>query len=181
MVICIHPQCALSQPPCLQDHLVLETLPPFRIILHWTTLPRFSASTILRSGVTESGRVRPGVRLHSHEPRVPRMGRRPTPVEVVERKVVCPANRTNRDGPSAVAHECPRLDLRESRFDGEMKQPQVSSSPALRATAFPGLLHIFLANENEFFDAPTAPDGGDPTMSPGCQPWESNPPIRREP
>ncbi|MDA1315352.1 MAG: hypothetical protein O2968_18640, partial [Acidobacteria bacterium] len=22
----------------LQDHLVLETLPPFRIILHWTTL-----------------------------------------------------------------------------------------------------------------------------------------------
>ena len=34
----IHPQCALSRPPCFQDHLVLETLPPFRIILHWTTL-----------------------------------------------------------------------------------------------------------------------------------------------
>ena len=38
MVIRIHPQCALSRLPSLQDHLVLETLPPFRIILHWTTL-----------------------------------------------------------------------------------------------------------------------------------------------
>ena len=42
MVIRIHPQCALSRLPSLQDHLVLETLPPFRIILHWTTLdPEF--------------------------------------------------------------------------------------------------------------------------------------------
>ncbi len=38
MVIRIHPQCALSRLPSFQDHLVLETLPPFRIILHWTTL-----------------------------------------------------------------------------------------------------------------------------------------------
>ena len=35
----IHPQCALTPPLHSQDHLVLETLPPFRIILYWTTLP----------------------------------------------------------------------------------------------------------------------------------------------
>ena len=40
------PQCALSRLPSLQDHLVLETLPPFRIILHWTTLQEGSAAPI---------------------------------------------------------------------------------------------------------------------------------------
>ena len=38
MVTRIHPQCALSRLSSFQDHLVLETRPPFRIILHWTTL-----------------------------------------------------------------------------------------------------------------------------------------------
>ena len=36
MVTRIQPQCALTRPLCFQDHLLLETLPPFRIILHWT-------------------------------------------------------------------------------------------------------------------------------------------------
>src|SRR5438046_117572 len=37
MRICIHPQSGW-----LQDHLVLETDSPFRIILYWTTLGRLS-------------------------------------------------------------------------------------------------------------------------------------------
>ena len=38
MVTCIHPHCALTRLVHLQAHLVLETLLPFRLILHWTTL-----------------------------------------------------------------------------------------------------------------------------------------------
>ena len=40
MVTCIHPHCALTRLVHLQAHLVLETLLPFRLILHWTTLVR---------------------------------------------------------------------------------------------------------------------------------------------
>ena len=49
MVTRIHPQCALSRLSSFQDHLVSETLPPFRIILHWTTL-MYSSSGLWESG-----------------------------------------------------------------------------------------------------------------------------------
>ena len=39
-MIRIHPQCPPSHLCRFQDHLVLETLPPFRIILYWTTLAK---------------------------------------------------------------------------------------------------------------------------------------------
>ena len=38
MLTRIHPQCAPTRPLSFQDHLVLETLPTFRIILHGATL-----------------------------------------------------------------------------------------------------------------------------------------------
>jgi len=39
MVTRMATQCAPNRWRHFQDHLVLETLPPFRIILYWTTLP----------------------------------------------------------------------------------------------------------------------------------------------
>ena len=39
MVIVIHQQLVPSRPPHFQAHLVLETNPPFRLILYWITLP----------------------------------------------------------------------------------------------------------------------------------------------
>ena len=44
-MMCIHPQCPSSPLGRFQDHLVLEILPPFRIILYWTTLAKIARNS----------------------------------------------------------------------------------------------------------------------------------------
>ena len=57
----------------------------------------------------------------------------------------------------------------------------ISRRGRYHSNAFPPLLRAFLANPNKFCDAHQPPKGGGPTISPGCQPWESNHPSEESP